>query len=117
MSPEAEVALLADLKDVVELGRNLKVLDVSAGTGAFTKVLARLPGLDIGALEPSPDMLAVLRAKLPGVAAKEGFTDDVKDSGHFSGRVRCDHLPAGRLRSLRSALGVRELEPLAEKGW
>lgn len=84
LSRAEENALVADLKEVVDLGRKLKVLDVGAGTGVFTRVLASLPGLEVSALEPSPAMLARLRAKLPNVTAKEGFTDDPEDASHFA---------------------------------
>jgi len=83
ISLEEEAALLADMKDVVDLDRTLKVLDVGAGTGIFSRVLASLPGLEVNALEPSPAMLARLRTKLPGITSREGFTDAAEDAVHF----------------------------------
>ena len=46
-----------------------RVLDLGAGTGKLTVALVAR-GSDVVALDPSPNMLAVLRAKLPGVDAR-----------------------------------------------
>src|SRR6185312_1871209 len=51
------------------------VVDVGAGTGIFTaQLLAR--GLNVTAVEPSADMLAVLRERLPEVMAQEGTGEE-----------------------------------------
>ena len=46
-----------------------RVLDLGAGTGKLTAALVER-GLDVVAIDPSPNMLAQLRAKLPGVDAR-----------------------------------------------
>lgn len=46
-----------------------RVLDLGAGTGKLTAALVAR-GLDVVALDPSPKMLARLRANLPGVDAR-----------------------------------------------
>lgn len=56
-----------------------KVLDLAAGTGKFTELLAARPeDYEIVAVEPHKDMLATLRAKdLKGVSVKEGDAYDI----------------------------------------
>lgn len=49
-------------------GAPLHVLDLGAGTGLLTEVV-RDAGHDVVAVDPSPEMLARLTARLPGVAA------------------------------------------------
>jgi SAM-dependent methyltransferase len=80
-----EDAYLSDLARVVQFREGMAVLDAGAGTGALCKILARLPGLTLTALEPAPAMLARLRgqAELRGVAAAVGFCDAVSDRAHF----------------------------------
>jgi len=82
---EDEDAYLYDLGRVVQLGEGAMVLDAGAGTGALSRILARLPGLSITALEPAPAMLAKLTSKpeLQGVIAVEGFCDAIEDRHHF----------------------------------
>jgi SAM-dependent methyltransferase len=56
---------------VAPLGRDiagLRVLDLGAGTGKLTALLARL-GADVTAVEPDAAMLAELRRRLPSVRA------------------------------------------------
>ncbi len=67
--PEAAVrwCLRPALASAADLSR-LRVLDVGAGTGKLTAVLARL-GADVTAVEPDPEMLAELRRGLPGIPA------------------------------------------------
>lgn len=52
------------------------VLDVGAGTGKFTELLASRAAQVI-AVDPSEDMLAQLRRKLPTVAARVGPAEDL----------------------------------------
>ncbi len=51
------------------------VLDLAAGTGKLTAALVGL-GLRVLAVDPSPAMLAALRADLPDVEAREGTAED-----------------------------------------
>jgi SAM-dependent methyltransferase len=85
LGPEDEAAYLSDLAPLLPLAPGASVLDAGAGTGTLTRILTRLPGLTITALEPSPAMLARLRTKpgLQGVAAIEGFCDSVDDRHLF----------------------------------
>ena len=53
MSEVERDAYLSDLGRVVRLDPGSSVLDVGAGAGALCGVLARLPGLELTALEPS----------------------------------------------------------------
>jgi SAM-dependent methyltransferase len=53
-----------------------RVLDLGAGTGLLTEVLLRA-GHEVVAVDPSPDMLAQLHARLPGVAAEVGGAEAV----------------------------------------
>jgi SAM-dependent methyltransferase len=57
-------------------------LEVGAGTGKATaELVAR--GLDVLALEPSPEMAAVLRRAVPGVRAEESGFEDFTSAGRF----------------------------------
>jgi SAM-dependent methyltransferase len=55
-------------------GGPLRVLDVGAGTGLLTEVVLRA-GNDPVAVDPSPEMLAQLAARLPGVGAAAGTAE------------------------------------------
>ena len=48
-----------------------RVADVGAGTGKLTAVLAAA-GWDVDAVEPDPDMRAILAARLPGIRVHAG---------------------------------------------
>jgi SAM-dependent methyltransferase len=48
-----------------------RVADVGAGTGKLTAVLASA-GWDVDAVEPDPDMRAILAARLPGIRVHAG---------------------------------------------
>ena len=52
------------------------VLDLGAGTGRLTAELAGR-GLDVVAVEPDPQMRAVLAARLPAVTVSSGFAEDL----------------------------------------
>jgi SAM-dependent methyltransferase len=65
------------------LGRRpRRVLDLGAGTGLLTEVL-RAAGHDVVAVDPSPEMLGQLSARLPGVEVQVGSAESlpVADSG------------------------------------
>lgn len=59
-----------------------RVLDLGAGTGKLTASLVDR-GLDVVAIDPSPNMLAQLSAKLPDVDARIGSAEaiDLPDAG------------------------------------
>ncbi len=80
-----EQALLNDLSDVVSFGPGMKVLDLGAGTGALSRVLKRVNGLQLTALEPVPAMLEHFRAHvaLQDVATFCGFCDAAEDQFLF----------------------------------
>jgi len=83
---EDEDAYLSDLVQALPIPAGSVVLDAGAGTGTLTRILARMPGLSITALEPAPAMLARLLGKreLLGVATVEGFCDGSDDRRHFA---------------------------------
>ncbi|MFB6841737.1 class I SAM-dependent methyltransferase [Streptomyces sp. NPDC056361] len=56
-----------------------RVLDLGAGTGKLTAVLAASAarGADVVAVEPDPEMLAQLRRSLPGVRALRGSAEEI----------------------------------------
>lgn len=58
-------------------GRPLDLLDLGAGTGKLTASLLCRPGATVTAVEPDPEMLAVLRAELPLVAAVPGTAEAI----------------------------------------
>ena len=53
-----------------------QVVEVGAGTGKFTQVLAAR-GFDVTATEPDPGMRAALAASLPSVRVIEGFAERI----------------------------------------
>ncbi len=85
LAPAEQEAYLDDLRRVVELEPGTSVLDVGAGTGVLCSVLARLPGLELTALEPAPAMLEILRRRpeLAGVATVLGSCDLEDDAALF----------------------------------
>ncbi len=63
LAREDEQAYLADMEMACSFRCGQKVLDVGAGTGALTKILTQVAGLQLTAMEPSLPMLELLRAK------------------------------------------------------
>jgi SAM-dependent methyltransferase len=64
---------------VAPLGREingLRVLDLGAGTGKLTALLAEL-GADVTAVDPDESMLAVLREEVPSVRALHGKAEEI----------------------------------------
>jgi SAM-dependent methyltransferase len=57
-------------------GRPLQVLDVGAGTGLLTGVV-RSAGHEVVAVDPSPEMLAQLAGRLPGVPTAAGTAESL----------------------------------------
>jgi len=66
----------------------LRVLDLGAGTGKLTAVLAGL-GADVTAVEPDASMLAALRRALPSVRALHGAAEAIPLSGGSVDAVLC----------------------------
>ena len=54
----------------------LTVLELGAGTGKLTRVLAGL-GHDVHATDPDPDMLQILEREVPGVRTAEASAEDI----------------------------------------
>jgi SAM-dependent methyltransferase len=63
LSDDDEEAYLADILDAVPLSAGQNVLDVGAGSGTISKLVSRVDGLTISALEPSPAMCDLMRRK------------------------------------------------------
>ena len=61
---------------LLDRGRSLDVLDLGAGTGLLTGVVVGL-GHRVRAVDPSPEMLAELGARLPGVATAGGTAESL----------------------------------------
>ncbi|MDT7555919.1 MAG: hypothetical protein QOI68_389, partial [Pseudonocardiales bacterium] len=55
---------------------NPQLLDLAAGTGKLTASLVHRSS-QVTAVEPDPEMLAVLHAELPGVTALAGTAEDI----------------------------------------
>jgi SAM-dependent methyltransferase len=66
----------ADAVEFVLGRRPLDVLDLGAGTGLLTEVVLGL-GHRARAVDPSPEMLAELRSRLPGVATAVGTAEGI----------------------------------------
>ena len=62
--------------DPVRARQPLRVIDLGAGTGKLTAVLAGL-GAEVTAVEPDPAMLAELRPRLPSVRSLAGSAEDI----------------------------------------
>ncbi|PRA82875.1 class I SAM-dependent methyltransferase [Microbacterium sp. MYb66] len=60
-----------------------RIADVGAGTGKLTRVLAQAPDAEVVAIDPDPEMLATLRAAVPGVPTFVGTAErlPVPDAG------------------------------------
>lgn len=80
----------------------LRVLDLGAGTGLLTEVVRR-GGHDVLAVDPSPEMLTELTARLPGVRTAVGTAEslpagDASVEGVLAGQAAhwFDPVPAAR---------------------
>ncbi|OWQ90360.1 SAM-dependent methyltransferase [Roseateles aquatilis] len=69
--PDYPPELHAWLRDSVGIVPGAAVVDLGAGTGKFTQLLAKT-GADVIAVEPVAEMLARLRVDLPGVTGVQG---------------------------------------------
>jgi SAM-dependent methyltransferase len=70
--PEA----VANLVDVLRIGAGVRVLDLAAGTGKLTRMLAP-SGAELVAVEPLDGMRVRLEASLPGVPALKGAAEAI----------------------------------------
>ena len=62
--------------DFAGIEREMVVLDVGAGTGALTAELVER-GVEAAAIEPSPQFVAALRRRFPGVDVREGGAEQL----------------------------------------
>ena len=78
-------AYLADLCAHVAFCEGMHVLDAGSGTGGLCLTLVRMAGLCLTALEPSPAMSDLLKAKpeLEEVSVVNGFCDHLDDRSQF----------------------------------
>ncbi|SEG73010.1 Methyltransferase domain-containing protein [Actinacidiphila yanglinensis] len=73
--PSYPLATLAAIADALPLERGRTVVDLGAGTGKFTRLLA-LTGAEVLAVEPVAEMRERLAELLPGVAVSAGTAED-----------------------------------------
>jgi SAM-dependent methyltransferase len=73
--PSYPLAALAALADALPLESGRTVVDLGAGTGKFTRLLA-LTGAEVLAVEPVPEMRERLAELLPAVAVTDGTAED-----------------------------------------
>lgn len=52
-----------------------RIVDVGAGTGKLTRVLAQAPDAEVVAVDPDPEMLAALRQSVPGIPTFQGSAE------------------------------------------
>ncbi len=67
---------MAAVRWMLEPAPGRQVLDLAAGTGKLTQVVVEA-GYEVTAVEPAPEMLAELRAALPGVTALAGNAEQI----------------------------------------
>ena len=78
-------AYRCDITDVFPLESGLRVLEVGAGTGTFTRILQQVAGLAITAMEPTPAMFSQLSKQMAGsdVCVVNSYCDSEGDRDHF----------------------------------
>ena len=74
--PDYAEAAVRWVLEPVSARRPLRVVDIGAGTGKLTAMLARL-GADVTAVEPDRQMLAELRRAMPEVRSVPGSAEEV----------------------------------------
>ncbi|MEZ6082355.1 MAG: methyltransferase domain-containing protein, partial [Pirellulaceae bacterium] len=79
------IACLEDIAQVFALEAGMSVLDAGAGTGAMCRMLMRIGGLKLTALEPSTLMMQkfVSKPELSSVRICKGFCDSPDDMSLF----------------------------------
>jgi SAM-dependent methyltransferase len=85
LTKEDEEAYLADIQEASPLVGGQCALDVGAGSGALSQILSQVEGLTLTALEPSPAMCELMRAKsqLANVRVVGGGCDCKSDRDLF----------------------------------
>lgn len=91
--------------DFAGIEREMLVLDVGAGTGALTAELVER-GVGAAAIEPSPQFVAALRRRFPGVDVREGGAEHLPWRGD-SFDVALAQLVVSFMRD--APAGVREM--------
>jgi len=86
--PDYPAALLPWLERDLAVGPGKVVLDLGAGTGKFTRLLART-GAEIVAVEPIAEMRAKLSADQPAVRSLEGTADAIPLGNASADAVVC----------------------------
>ena len=74
--PEWPEEAVAELVRALELSRDAAVLDLAAGTGKLTRLLARR-FTAVYAVEPDAEMRTVLEEAVPGVVARHGAAEAI----------------------------------------
>ncbi|MCI4362389.1 MAG: class I SAM-dependent methyltransferase [Thermoplasmata archaeon] len=74
--PEYPQAAVHCLAERLGIGEGRRVLELGAGTGKFTRALARM-GAEVIAVEPSEGMRAVFRERVPAVELRAGGAESI----------------------------------------
>ena len=74
--PSYPDAAVAHLVEVLQLGTGKRVLDLAAGTGKMTRLLAPF-GVEIVAVEPVAGMRVAFEAAVPGIEILEGTAEAI----------------------------------------
>ncbi len=77
-----------DAVDWLLPGGSPRVVDLGAGTGKFTRLIAAR-GVEVTAIEPSDEMRAQLEAAVPGVLALKGTAEAIPLADHTVDVVLC----------------------------
>jgi SAM-dependent methyltransferase len=72
--PDYPAALAPVLSEQLSLRAHARVVDVAAGTGKLTRILARSPA-QVTAIEPQPGMREELRGRVPAAAVLAGLAE------------------------------------------
>jgi ubiquinone/menaquinone biosynthesis C-methylase UbiE len=77
LSPQAEAAWVEAIGHWLTAGRRWTVVDVGAGTGRFSALLARRLGAEVIGVEPSDKMrrVAEVQSAAPGVVYRAGYAE------------------------------------------
>jgi SAM-dependent methyltransferase len=86
--PDYPPAIAGWLADTLGVGPGRRVVDVGAGTGKFTRLLAA-SGADVTAVEPVDAMRAQLQMHVPGVRALAGSAQSLPVPGDSVDAICC----------------------------